>query len=114
MLLTRASGPQEYCTKTIPGSENKTPEDLKTADPKYYASVGKKTITVNAPYEVKASYNDNIVNGDFYFRGLYGRKKYTEDADGKLTTTLISDNGSQKYQYISTATGNYLDRKSVV
>lgn len=106
--LMQASGPQEYCTKTIPGSENKTPEDLKTADPKYYASVGKKTITVNAPYEVKASYNDNIVNGEFYFRGLYGRKKYTEDADGKLTTTLISDNGSQKYQYISTAAGNYL------
>ena len=60
------------------------------------------------PYEVKASYSDNIVNGDFFFRGLYGRKKYTEDADGKLTTTLISDNGSQKYQYISTAAGNYL------
>lgn len=106
--LMQASGEQEYCTQTIPGSENKTPEDLKTADPKYYASVGKKTITVNAPYEVKAWYNDNIVNGDFYFRGLYGRKKYTEDADGKLTTTLIADGGSQKYQYISTATGNYL------
>lgn len=106
--LMQASGTQTYCTQTIPGSENKTPEDLKTADPKYYASVGKKTITVKSPYEVKASYNDNIVNGDFYFRGLYGRKKYTEDADGKLTTTPISDNGSQKYQYISTAAGNYL------
>ena len=106
--LMQASGEQEYCTQTIPGSENKTPEDLKTADLKYYASVGKKTITVNAPYEVKASYNDNIVNGEFYFRGLYGRKKYTEDADGKLTTNLIADGGSQKYQYISTAAGNYL------
>lgn len=106
--LMQASGTQTYCTQTIPGSENKTPEDLKTADPKYYASVGKKTITVNAPYEVKALYNDNIVNGDFYFRGLYGRKKYTDGTDGKLTTTLISDNGSQKYQYISTAAGNYL------
>ena len=106
--LMQASGTQAYCTKTILGSENKTPEDLKTADPKYYASVGKKTITVNAPYEVKALYNDNIVNGDFYFRGLYGRKKYTDGTDGKLTTTLISDNGSQKYQYISTAAGNYL------
>lgn len=106
--LMQASGEQEYCTQTIPGSENKTPEDLKTADSKYYASVGKKTITVNAPYEVKASYNDNIVNGAFYFRGLYGRKKYTDGTDGKLTTTLISDNGSQKYQYISTGAGNYL------
>lgn len=106
--LMQASGTQTYCTQTISGSENKTPEELKAADPKYYASVGKKTITVNAPYEVKASYNDKIVNGDFYFRGLYGRKKYTDGTDGKLTTTLISDNGSQKYQYISTVAGNYL------
>lgn len=102
--LMQASGTQTYCTQTFPGSENKTPEELKTADPKYYASVGKKTITVNAPYEVKASYNDNIVNGDFYFRGLYGRKKYVDGS----TTTLIADGGSQKYQYISTAAGNYL------
>lgn len=102
--LMQASGTQTYCTQTFPGSENKTPEELKTADPKYYASVGKKTITVNAPYEVKASYNDEIVNGEFYFRGLYGRKKYIDGS----ATTLISDNGSQKYQYISTAVGNYL------
>lgn len=106
--LMQASGTQTYCTQTFPGSENKTPEELKTEDANYYASVGKKTITVNAPYEVMASYNDNIVNGDFYFRGLYGRKKYTDGTDGKLTTTLISDNGSQKYQYISTAAGSYL------
>ena len=106
--LMQASGMQTACTQTIKGSEDKTPEELKTADGNYYASVGKKTITVKSPYEVKASYSDNIVNGDFYYRGLYGRKKYTEDADGKLTTTPISDNGSQKYQYISTAAGNYL------
>ena len=106
--LMQASGTQTKCTRTIKGSENKTPEDLKDDDPNYYAPVGKKTITVKSPYEVKASYSDNIVNGDFFFRGLYGRKKYTEDADGKLTTTPIADNGSQKYQYISTAAGNYL------
>lgn len=108
--LMQASGTQAYCTKTIRGSENMTPDVLtgNDFDPNYYAHVGKKTITVNAPYEVKASYRDNIVNGDFYFRGLYGRKKYTDGTDGKLTTTPISDNGSQKYQYISTAAGNYL------
>lgn len=106
--LMQASGKQTACLKTIPGSENMEPEELKNADGNYYASVGKKTITVKSPYEVKALYNDNIVNGVFYFRGLYGRKKYAEDADGKLTETLISDNGSQKYQYISTAAGNYL------
>lgn len=106
--LMQASGTQTCCTKTVRGSENMTPEELKTEDANYYASVGEKTITVNAPYEVKALYNDDIVNGDFYFRGLYGRKKYTDGTDGKLTTTLISDNGSQKYQYISTVAGNYL------
>lgn len=106
--LVQASGEQTACLTTIQGSENMEPETLMGQESTYYAPVGKKTITVKSPYEVKASYSDNIVNGDFYFRGLYGRKKYTEDADGKLTTTLISDNGSQKYQYISTAAGNYL------
>lgn len=106
--LMQASGPQTKCLKTFKDSENMTPDELIGKDGDYYASVGKKTITLNSPYEVKASYNDDIVNGDFYFRGLYGRKKYKEDADGNLTTTLISDNGSQKYQYISTAVGNYL------
>lgn len=106
--LMQASGEQAKCKYTYEGSENMTPDVLMGKESTYYASVGKKTITVNAPYEVKASYSDNIVNGDFYFRGLYGRKKYTEDADGKLTTTLIADGGSQKYQYISTAAPNYL------
>lgn len=106
--LMQASGTQTACLTTISGAENMEPETLMKQESTYYAPVGKKTITVKSPYEVKASYNDNIVNGDFYFRGLYGRKKYTEDADGKLTTTPIADNGSQKYQYISTAAGNYL------
>lgn len=106
--LMQATGTQTKCLNTYENSENMTPDVLIGKETTYYAYVGKKTITVNAPYEVKASYSDNIVNGVFYFRGLYGRKKYTEDADGKLTTTPISDNGSQKYQYISTAAGNYL------
>lgn len=106
--LMQASGTQTYCLTTIQGAENMEPETLMGQESTYYAHIGEKLITVVPPYEVKASYSDNIVNGDFYFRGLYGRKKYTEDADGKLTTTLIADNGSQKYQYISTAAGNYL------
>lgn len=103
--LMQASGTQTACLTTIQGSENMEPETLMSKESTYYAHIGEKLISVVPPYEVKASYNDNIVNGDFYFRGLYGRKKY---ADGKLTTTLISDNGSQKYQYISTAAGSYL------
>ena len=106
--LMQASGTQTACLTTIQGSENMEPETLMSKESTYYAHIGEKLISVVPPYEVKASYSDNIVNGDFYFRGLYGRKKYTEDADGKLTTTLIADNGSQKYQYISTAAGNYL------
>lgn len=106
--LMQASGTQTACLTTIQGSENMEPETLIGKESTYYAHIGEKFISVVPPYEVKASYNDNIVNGDFYYRGLYGRKKYTEDADGKLTTTLIADNGSQKYQYISTAAGNYL------
>lgn len=106
--LMQASGMQTACLTTIQGSENMEPETLIGKESTYYAHIGEKLISVVPPYEVKASYSDNIVNGDFYFRGLYGRKKYTEDADGNLTTTLISDNGSQKYQYISTAAGNYL------
>lgn len=102
--LMQASGTQTKCLNTIKGSEDMTPDVLIGKDANYYASVGKKTITLNSPYEVKASYNDEIVNGDFYFRGLYGRKKYIDGS----TTILIADNGSQKYQYISTATGSYL------
>lgn len=106
--LMQASGTQIACLKTIPGAENMEPEALMGKESTYYAHIGEKLISVVPPYEVKASYSDNIVNGDFYFRGLYGRKKYTDGTDGKLTTTPISDNGSQKYQYISTAAGNYL------
>lgn len=106
--LMQASGTQTACLKTIPGAENMEPETLMKQESTYYAHIGEKLISVVPPYEVKASYNDNIVNGDFYFRGLYGRKKYTDGTDGKLTTTPIADNGSQKYQYISTAVGNYL------
>lgn len=98
--LMQASGTQTACLKTIPGAENMEPETLMKQESTYYAHIGEKLISVVPPYEVKASYSDNIVNGDFFFRGLYGRKKYTEDADGKLTTTPIADNGSQKYQYI--------------
>lgn len=106
--LMQASGTQTYCLTTIQGSENMEPETLMGQESTYYAHIGEKLISVVPLYEVKASYSDNIVNGEFYFRGLYGRKKYTDGTDGKLTTTLISDNGSQKYQYISTAAGNYL------
>lgn len=106
--LMQASGTQTYCLTTIQGAENMEPETLIGKESTYYAHIGEKLISVVPPYEVKASYSDNIVNGDFFFRGLYGRKKYTDGTDGKLTTTPISDNGSQKYQYISTAAGNYL------
>ena len=111
--LFKATGTQSVCTNDKITYKNndgtiKTPQDLIKEDERYYAHIGQKTITVVPPHQIKGNINNNVVNGDFYFRGLYGSKKYTEKEDGNLTTTPISDNGSQKYQFISTAIGNYL------
>lgn len=111
--LFKATGTQSVCTNDKITYKNndgtiKTPQDLIKEDKNYYAHIGQKTITVVPPHQIKGNINNNVVNGDFYFRGLYGSKQYTEEENGNLTTTPISDNGSQKYQFISTATGNYL------
>lgn len=111
--LFKATGTQSVCTNDKITYKNndgtiKTPQDLLKEDESYYAHIGQKTITVVPPHQIKGNINNNVVNGDFYFRGLYGSKQYTEKENGNLTTTPISDNGSQKYQFISTATGNYL------
>lgn len=114
--LFKATGTQTACkrtdiiyTITDKGvTRVKTPQDLIKEDESYYAHIGQKTITVVPPHQIKGNINNNVVNGDFYFRGLYGSKQYTEEKNGNLTNTPISDSGSQKYQFISTATGNYL------
>lgn len=114
--LFKATGTQTACERTDikytitdkDGTRTKTPQELMGEDPNYYAKIGQKTITVVPPHQIKGNINNKVVNGDFYFRGLYGSKQYTEEENGNLTTTPISDNGSQKYQFISTATGNYL------
>lgn len=111
--LFKATGRQSVCTNDKITYKNndgtiKTPQDLIKEDESYYAHIGQKTITVVPPHQIKGNINNNVVNGDFYFRGLYGSKQYTEKEDGNLTKTPISDSGSQKYQFISTAPGNYL------
>lgn len=114
--LFKATGKQTACERTDikytitdkDGTRVKTPQDLIKEDKSYYAHIGQKTITVVPPHQIKGNINNNVVNGDFYFRGLYGSKQYTEEKNGNLTNTPISDSGSQKYQFISTATGNYL------
>ena len=111
--LFKATGTQSVCTNDKITYKNndgtiKTPQELIKEDESYYAHIGQKTITVVPPHQIKGNINNNVVNGDFYFRGLYGSKQYTEEENGNLTTTPISDNGSQKYQFISTAAGNYL------
>ena len=111
--LFKATGTQSVCTNDKITYKNndgtiKTPQDLIKEDKSYYAHIGQKTITVVPPHQIKGNINNNVVNGDFYFRGLYGSKQYTEEENGNLTNTPISDSGSQKYQFISTATGNYL------
>ncbi len=111
--IMKATGEQTYSTNTSLKLRNddgtvKSPSEMISEDDKYYAHIGTKKITIESPKQVEASYNNKIVNGKFYFRGLYGQKKYTNDENGNLTETPIADNGSQKYQYISTAEGNYL------
>lgn len=111
--LFKATGTQSVCANDKITYKNndgtiKTPQDLIKEDKSYYAHIGQKTITVVPPHQIKGNINNNVVNGDFYFRGLYGSKQYTEEKNGNLTNTPISDSGSQKYQFISTATGNYL------
>lgn len=64
--LMQASGTQTACLTTISGAENMEPEALMGKESTYYAHIGEKLISVVPPYEVKASYSDNIVNGDFF------------------------------------------------
>lgn len=72
----------------------------------YYAVIKDKQITAPEPEKIKANYDDTnsngygIVNGDFYFCGLYG-KKNTDDNG-------VSIAGNQQYQYISTKEGQPL------
>lgn len=111
--LMKATGKQEACSNTSTTYKKtdgtiKTPQELIAEDATYYAHIGQKLITVVPPHQIQGTLNNNIVNGDFYFRGLYGGKQYAENQDGTLSENLISENGSQRYQFISTATGNYL------
>lgn len=109
--LIKAAGIQTACVRTDitytkkDGNTTiaKTPQELMAEDANYYAKIGQKLIIVVPPHQIKGNFENKIVNGDFYFRGLYGGKTYIDGS----TETLIADNGSQKYQYIST-TDNYL------
>lgn len=74
-------------------------------DATYWAHIGTKSITKGTPEKVESSLSNDIVNGEFYFCGTYGKKQYTTGEDGQPTTTLIADGGSEKYQYISTTDG---------
>lgn len=91
--LFKATGKQTACERTDikytitdkDGTRVKTPQDLIKEDKSYYAHIGQKTITVVPPHQIKGNINNNVVNGDFYFRGLYGSKQYTER---KMVTSL--------------------------
>lgn len=76
----------------------------KTDENSYYATIPNKKITAPEPQKIKANYDDTagnaIINGDFYFCGLYGKKN--KDDEGKDIA------GNQQYQYISTKEGQYL------
>ncbi len=105
--LMKATGTQTFCANTSIKYQNedgtgKTPQDLMGEDANYYAHIGQKFITVVPPHQIQGNFDNNVVNGNFYFRGLYGRKANADNSENDLY-----DNGSQKYQYISTA-DNYL------
>lgn len=102
--LMKATGAQTVSTETVNGAENMEINDIKATYPNYYAHIGQKLITVVPPHQVRANYDNKIVKGEFYYRGLYGRKKYIDNSQ----ETLVADGGSQKYQYISIKEGNYL------
>ena len=108
--LMKAEGTQKYGINpsTNISIKDKTPQELIDAEPNYYAHIGQKRITVVPPHQIQGEINNKIVGGKFYLRGLYGSKQYANNADGSLSTTTVADNGSQKYQYISTSEHNYL------
>lgn len=108
--LMKAEGTQKYGINpsTNISIKDKTPQELIDAEPNYYAHIGQKMITVVPPHQIQGEINNKIVGGKFYLRGLYGSKQYANNADGSLSTTTVADNGSQKYQYISTSEHNYL------
>ena len=110
--LLKATGTQTLGN----GSSTTDSKGTVTYDDNYWTYIGQKTITVGTPEKVEAAYDNNIVNGTFYFCGSYGKKQYTTGDDGKPTTTLIADGGSQKYQYISTNDGTlrYLPASSTL
>lgn len=109
--LMKAEGKQEYGINpsTDISIKDKTPQELIDAEPKYYAHIGQKMITVVPPHQIQGEIKNKVVGGKFYLRGLYGSKQYANNDDGSLSdTTTVADNGSQKYQYISTSEHNYL------
>lgn len=109
--LMKAEGTQKYGINpsTNISIKDKTPQELINAEPNYYAHIGQKMITIVPPHQIQGEINNKVVGGKFYLRGLYGSKQYANNADGSLsTTTTVADNGSQKYQYISTSEHNYL------
>lgn len=76
----------------------------KSDEDSYYATIENRKITASVPQKVEANYDDTnenaIINGTFYFCGLYGKKN--KDDEGNSIA------GNQKYQYISTKEGQYL------
>ena len=108
--LMKAEGNQKYGINpsTNISIKDKTPQELIEAEPNYYAHIGQKMISIVPPHQIQGEINNKVVGGKFYLRGLYGSKQYANNADGSLSTTTVADNGSQKYQYISTSEHNYL------
>lgn len=78
-----------------------TTGNIKSTD---FVEIGEKKIIAPEPGKIKAYFDDSnenaIVNGEFYFCGLYGKKNKDDEGNGIA--------GNQKYQYISTNPGQNL------
>lgn len=82
-------------------------------DDNYYATIADREITVPVPSVVTVSHVDAngdaknpIVGKTFEFRGLFGKKTVASEANAEGGHDPLA--GNQKYQYISTAAGQYL------
>lgn len=82
-------------------------------DDNYYATIADREITVPVPSVVTVSHVDAIgdaknpiVGKTFEFRGLFGKKTVASETNAEGGHDPLA--GNQKYQYISTAAGQYL------
>jgi len=67
----------------------------------YWRAFVNKTIDEIKPKEYEGTHSNKVVNGQYYVKGLYGKKLYTDPMNGDSTKLTADDATTQKYQYAS-------------